>query len=162
MSFRSFILLATAAVSGFSVLASQTAATHKTAPKKTVAKKPVAGKTASAPARKSNVVSGRTTRSTRGKTPVRRSSFQPRQSAPTPDRLREIQSALAAKGYLKSEPSGVWDADSVDAMRRYQADQKEDPTGKITAASLIGLGLGPKTASQTPSPAADSVPPQHP
>jgi len=69
------------------------------------------------------------------------------QAAPTPERYREIQSALAEKGYLKSEPNGVWDADSIDAMKRYQADQKQDSSGKITAASLIGLGLGPSTAS---------------
>ncbi len=58
-----------------------------------------------------------------------------------------------AKGYLKSEPSGVWDADSVDALKRYQADQNQDPTGKLTAAALIGLGLGPKTALMTTPPA---------
>ena len=71
----------------------------------------------------------------------------PSQAAPTPERYRQIQSALAEKGYLKSEPNGVWDADSIDAMKRYQADQKQDPSGKVTAASLIGLGLGSSTAA---------------
>jgi peptidoglycan hydrolase-like protein with peptidoglycan-binding domain len=66
------------------------------------------------------------------------------QASPTEDRYREIQQALASKGYLKAEPSGVWDADTQEAMRRFQADQKLDQTGKINALSLISLGLGPK------------------
>lgn len=86
------------------------------------------------------------TRSTkkRTSTAVAGSSFRPRQSGPTPERYREIQQALADKGYLKSEPNGVWDAQSTDALRQFQTDQKLTPTGKITAASLIDLGLGPK------------------
>ena len=61
--------------------------------------------------------------------------------------IRKSRRAPAAKGYLKGDANGVWDARSVDALQRYQADTKEDPTGHLTAASLIGLGLGPKTAS---------------
>jgi peptidoglycan hydrolase-like protein with peptidoglycan-binding domain len=70
----------------------------------------------------------------------------PRQLTPTPDRYREIQQALIDKGYLKSEANGAWDAQSTDALQRFQNDRKLAPTGKINAASLIGLGLGPKTA----------------
>ena len=66
---------------------------------------------------------------------------------PTPERYREIQQALFDKGYLKSEPNGVWDADSVDAMTRFQNDRNLPATGKLTAASLIKLGLGPSTAN---------------
>lgn len=65
------------------------------------------------------------------------------QMEPSPDRYREIQQALASKGYLKSEPSGSWDPQSQDALRRFQADQKLDQSGTITAKSLIALGLGP-------------------
>ena len=39
-----------------------------------------------------------------------RVQFRSRQSGPTPERYREIQQALVDKGYLKSEPNGVWDA----------------------------------------------------
>ena len=94
-----------------------------------------------------------------------------RQAAPTPERYREIQQALADKGYLKSEPNGVWDSQSIDALSRFQADQKLPPTGKITSPSLIGLGLGPRNDSQKPSealtkppePASASVPtPENP
>ncbi len=75
-----------------------------------------------------------------------------RQGAPSSDRYKEIQQALAAKGYLKSEPSGMWDADSIEAMRQFQTDRKLDPNGKLTAASLIDLGLGPKPEPTHTSP----------
>jgi peptidoglycan hydrolase-like protein with peptidoglycan-binding domain len=78
------------------------------------------------------------TRRTASRTPA-----ASRQAAPTAERYKEIQQALASKGYLKSEPSGVWDADSVAAMRQFQTDRKLDPSGKLTAAALIDLGLGP-------------------
>lgn len=80
-----------------------------------------------------------------------------RQLAPTADRYKEIQKALADRGYLKTEPNGVWDSNSQQAMRAFQSDQKLDPSGKITAPSLIDLGLGPKrdeTAAVRPAPAA--------
>ena len=69
-----------------------------------------------------------------------------RQTAPTPERYKEIQQALVDKGYLKSEPNGVWDAQSSDALKQFQTDHKLSPTGKLSSASLISLGLGPKTA----------------
>ena len=84
------------------------------------------------------------------------------QQAPTQDRYREIQQALAAKGYLHGEPSGAWDADAADALKRFQADQNLMPDGKINSLSLIALGLGPKrlTAKSDPAPqAAAPVPP---
>jgi hypothetical protein len=89
---------------------------------------------------------------------ARRPAGPPRQATPTAERYKEIQDALAAKGYLKGESTGVWDAQSVDALKRYQADQKQDPSGRITAASLIDLGLGPKTATLTSAPKAAEVP----
>lgn len=65
---------------------------------------------------------------------------------PTPERYKEIQQALVDKGYLKSEPNGVWDAQSTDALMRFQTDKNLSPTGKLSSASLIALGLGPKTS----------------
>ncbi len=87
------------------------------------------------------------------------SSFRSRQSGPTPERYREIQQALVDKGYLKSEPDGVWDAESTDALRQFQTDQKLTPNGKITAASLIGLGLGPKDSEDASNAAPAETPP---
>jgi Putative peptidoglycan binding domain len=92
---------------------------------------------------------------------VAAATWQNRQLAPTPDRYREIQQALIDKGYLKSEASGVWDAQSADALRQFQTDQKLSPTGKLSAASLIALGLGPKTSADSVSPppvGVDSAP----
>ena len=86
-------------------------------------------------------------------------SYTPRQATPTPERYKEIQQALVDKGYLKSEPNGVWGADSTEALRQFQTDQKLTATGKITASALIGLGLGPKTAG-APSTNPPAEPPK--
>lgn len=67
--------------------------------------------------------------------------------APTPERYREIQQALIARGYLKGEPTGKWDEASIEAMRRFQQDQNIEPSGKLDALSLIALGLGPRRDS---------------
>ena len=75
---------------------------------------------------------------------TRRPARRPGQVQPTPERYKEIQEALAARGYLSGPPTGVWDAASVEALRRFQEDQHLEPTGKLTSLSLIALGLGPK------------------
>ncbi len=60
-----------------------------------------------------------------------------------PERATSIQEALIREHYLTGEPTGVWDGQSVAAMRRYQSDQgwqtKEVPDSR----ALIKLGLGP-------------------
>jgi peptidoglycan hydrolase-like protein with peptidoglycan-binding domain len=66
------------------------------------------------------------------------------QQAPSPERYKEIQQALASKGYLQGEPTGQWGPDSVDALKRFQTTQNLTPDGKINSLSLIALGLGPK------------------
>ena len=71
------------------------------------------------------------------------------QQHPTARRYSEIQDALAVKGYLNGASTGVWNQESADAMRRFQEDQKLDPTGRLTARSLIALGLGPRTTEST-------------
>jgi len=77
------------------------------------------------------------------KAPVR--SWRSAQAAPTPERYKQFQEALIAKGYLHGEATGVWDTESADAMRRFQKDQNLEPTGKPTQSlSIIALGLGPK------------------
>lgn len=70
--------------------------------------------------------------------------WRPGQTAPTPDRYKEIQEALARKGYLHGEASGVWDKGSADALRRFQQDQNLEASGKLDSLSIIALGLGPK------------------
>jgi peptidoglycan hydrolase-like protein with peptidoglycan-binding domain len=73
---------------------------------------------------------------------------------PTPERYKEIQEALAKKGYLRQEPSGAWDEQSADALRRFQQDQNLDPTGKLDSLSIIALGLGPKYEAAADKPSA--------
>jgi len=81
------------------------------------------------------------------------SRYAPRQSGPTPERYKEIQESLISKGYMQGPATGAWDQNSMDAMRKFQTDQKQDPTGKVTAKALINLGLGPK--DETPPPTAN-------
>jgi hypothetical protein len=82
---------------------------------------------------------------------------------PDPGRYAEIQKALADRGYFKGEPNGQWNDDSIDALKRFQADQKLENDGKINSLTLIGLGLGPKhdtslaPAHAPPPPAAPSA-----
>jgi hypothetical protein len=93
------------------------------------------------------------------KVPAKRVSWRNRQLAPTPQRYKEIQDALAAKGYLKPEDaSGTWNQASADALKKFQAGQNLDSTGKINSLSLIALGLGPKRETAVPKPPAESPP----
>ena len=80
------------------------------------------------------------------------------QKAPTPDRYQEIQQALLAKGYAPHQPNGVWDPDWASSLKRFQQDQKLEPTGKLNSLSLITLGLGPKREP----PAGATAPPAPP
>jgi len=133
-------------------------ATHKTVAR------PVAGKTATS----KTVAAGRNHASTspraatgrrgkRGRVPPR----PPRQMAPAPERYQEIQQALVSKGYLPAEAaSGVWDQTSCDALKRFQAEQKLQGTGKIDSLSLIALGLGPRHDSAEMRPAAPATSPE--
>jgi peptidoglycan hydrolase-like protein with peptidoglycan-binding domain len=78
--------------------------------------------------------------------PVKKAvTWRNRQLAPSPDRYREIQQALATKGYLQPEQAtGTWDQNSTEALKRFQMEQNLEPSGKINSLSLIALGLGPK------------------
>jgi cytoskeletal protein RodZ len=77
--------------------------------------------------------------------PAKSVTWRNRQTSPSADRFREIQDALAAKGYLRPEQAaGNWDAASADALKRFQADQNIEASGKINSLSLIALGLGPR------------------
>lgn len=78
------------------------------------------------------------------------------QATPTPQRYREIQQALASRGYYKGPVDGTWNSDSVGALKRFQSDQNLAPDGKLTPLSLIAMGLGPK---RTGGPPARTPPP---
>lgn len=85
--------------------------------------------------------------------------------APAADRIEEIQTGLARTGYYKGEPTGKWDASTVDAMKRFQEANGLTPTGKIDALSLQKLGLGSDVAGlsapQLNPPATPPAPTPH-
>jgi hypothetical protein len=156
------------------------AAQEKTPPKKTAttkkgtpAKKSLvrsASKKGAAPARKGTTAAsarkpGTTTKSasSRGKkTPAKRVTWRNRQMTPSPDRYREIQGALASKGFLNPEDAtGNWNQASSDALKKFQSEQNLESTGKINSLSLIALGLGPKheTAAAAPPKPPPPLPP---
>ncbi len=112
--------------------AGQTSSTPKDTPK---SKKSTAKK-------KSTKARGKTSKSK--KTAASKKASGPRgQQHPTQERYKQIEEALAARGYLQEEPSGKWGPGSVEALRSFQADHQLPPTGRLDAQSLIQLGLGP-------------------
>jgi peptidoglycan hydrolase-like protein with peptidoglycan-binding domain len=81
----------------------------------------------------------------------RRSSRRERgQKAPTPDRISEIQQALAKDGSFTGKPNGKWDASTIEATRKFQETHGLNPTGKLDAKTLQQLGLGSQTAGVAP------------
>lgn len=120
------------------LLLTAAAQTRKTAPKSAVKK--------SGTTKKKSATTKKKTSASRGPaSKTRKAAPAPRgQQRPTPERYREIEEALAARGYLAEEPSGKWTAASVEALKSFQADSELTPTGRLDALSLIRLGLGPK------------------
>jgi len=92
------------------------------------------------------------------------------QLRPQPERIGEIQQALAQAGYFKGQPNGHWDDQTREAMRRYQADHGFPVTGLPEAKSLMKLGLGPHplpadletSSAATPAAGTASQPPPSP
>jgi peptidoglycan hydrolase-like protein with peptidoglycan-binding domain len=68
------------------------------------------------------------------------------QKVPTPDRITEIQQALAKDGSFTGTPNGKWDDSTVEAMRKFQDAHGLNASGKIDAKTLQQLGLGSQTA----------------
>ena len=102
--------------------------------------------------------SGKSSARTSGKT-SKKSRKQPGQKAPTNDRINEIQMALARDGSFRGAPTGKWDDDTTEAMRKFQAGHGLNPSGKLDASTLQRLGLGSQTAgiaAPTPPPGATS------
>jgi peptidoglycan hydrolase-like protein with peptidoglycan-binding domain len=135
-----------------SLAAAQTASTKKkTAPKST--KEAVARATPSAAKSKAGTIKTSATKSGSSKSVGKAGTKSKRvvvarrppvQMQPSTDRYKEIQQALADKGYFRGTPDGTWNGESVDALKRFQRDQNLDPDGKIGSLSLMALGLGPK------------------
>ncbi|HXX99639.1 MAG TPA: peptidoglycan-binding domain-containing protein [Candidatus Limnocylindrales bacterium] len=96
--------------------------------------------------------------STKKSTKKRRGKRVKGQSAPTPERISEIQDALARNGAFAGTPTGKWDGSTVAAMRKFQASKGLNPTGKLDALTLQKLGLGSETAGlAAPTPPPNST-----
>ena len=94
---------------------------------------------------------------------------EPTQKAPTPQRISEIQSALARGGFYQGEPNGKWDSNTIGAMQKFQSSKGLDPSGKLDALSLQKLGLGSSVAGVSapkpptpPAPAGPAAPAANP
>jgi hypothetical protein len=88
------------------------------------------------------------------------------QQSIAPERATEIQQALIRAHYLTGEPSGKWDATTIAAMQKYQADQGWQTKLMPDSRALKKLGLGPdysnalnaKNASFSSPPPASPAP----
>jgi peptidoglycan hydrolase-like protein with peptidoglycan-binding domain len=122
---------------------------------------------ASAPQQATSSSSSGTSSTTKKKSTKKHHSSkrEPTQKAPTPERISEIQSALAHGCYYQGTLNGKWDSNTISAMQKFQADNGLSNSGKIDAPSLQKLGLGSGTAGvdapkpitpkpATPAPAA--------
>jgi peptidoglycan hydrolase-like protein with peptidoglycan-binding domain len=91
------------------------------------------------------------------------------QQAIEPERVTEIQQALVREHYLTSDPDGNWDATTVAAMQKYQADHGWQTKLMPDSRALVKLGLGPDYSSAinardanfaAPQPASSVIPAQ--
>jgi peptidoglycan hydrolase-like protein with peptidoglycan-binding domain len=64
------------------------------------------------------------------------------------ERATEIQMALIKQGYLTGEPTGTWDAQTVSAMEKLQADNGWQSKITPDSRALIKLGLGPGSEAE--------------
>ncbi len=60
-----------------------------------------------------------------------------------PERVTQIQQALIREHYLSGDPTGKWDATTIAAMQKYQADQGWQTKLAPDSRALKKLGLGP-------------------
>jgi peptidoglycan hydrolase-like protein with peptidoglycan-binding domain len=85
----------------------------------------------------------------------RHSKSEPKQKAPSPDRISEIQSALSRGGYYQGDPNGKWDSNTVAAVQKFQSANGIEANGKLDAPTLQKLGLGSDIAGvSAPKPIA--------
>jgi peptidoglycan hydrolase-like protein with peptidoglycan-binding domain len=80
------------------------------------------------------------------------------QTAPTSDRISEIQQALGKEGAFSGTANGKWDDSTVAAMKNFQSAHGLNASGKLDAPTLQKLGLGSQTAGvAAPTPPPNST-----
>lgn len=65
------------------------------------------------------------------------------QQAIQPERVTQIQQALIRENYLTGEADGKWNAPTIAAMQKYQADHGWQTKLMPDSRALLKLGLGP-------------------
>ena len=99
---------------------------------------------------KKTAASSSAKKSHKKKSSRRLSRWERGQKVPAPDRISEIQQALAKDGSFTGTPNGKWDAPTVEAMKKFQDAHGLNPSGKLDAKTLQQLGLGSHTAGVAP------------
>src|ERR1035441_10908068 len=108
----------------------------------------------------SSTASARPTSRTASHKKKRHSKSEPKQKAPSPDRISEIQSALSRGGYYQGDPNGKWDSNTVAAVQKFQSANGIEANGKLDAPTLQKLGLGSDIAGvSAPKPIPPSANP---
>src|SRR5260370_2426649 len=72
------------------------------------------------------------------------------QKTPTPDRISEIQQALAKDGSYTGKPNGKWDDSTMEATRKFQEPHGRNPTGKLDAKTPQQFELGTQASGVAP------------
>jgi hypothetical protein len=154
------IVIAVAFSTALAVWAATPAPKGKSSAKKTTAKKSTKSTAKSSKSAPKKVVSGKQSASTKQATSKKTSGKhasakqaassyrRSTQREPDAERYKEIQQSLADKGYFAGPVNGTWNADSVQALKRFQRDQNIGDDGKLGSLSLIALGLGPKRGAE--------------
>ena len=154
------IVIVLALSTALAVWAATPAPKGKAAAKKTTAKKSTKPTAKSSKSASKQVSSGKQSASTKQATSKKTSGKhasakqaassyrRSTQREPDAERYKEIQQALADKGYFAGPVNGTWNADSVQALKRFQRDQNIGDDGKLGSLSLIALGLGPKRGAE--------------
>lgn len=89
------------------------------------------------------------------------------QQAIEPERVTQIQQALIREHYFSGNADGNWDANTVSAMQKYQADHGWQTKLVPDSRALVKLGLGPdysnainaKNSSFAAPPPISTIPP---
>jgi len=146
------LILWLAAVSAYGQAKQEPASGKKPSSPAAAAKKPAAA--AKKPAAKKPAGKAKASKGTRSRKTV------PRPTAPSAERIRQIQTALAASGHYRQEPTGRLDVATAAALSSFQKANGLEPTGKLNAWTLRKLeqfGLprtsrtGPALQAQVPS-----------
>ena len=89
----------------------------------------------------------------------RRGSYNPwvGQQRPAPERVQEIERALVEKGFMTAEPDVNWDQATTDAVKRFQQSENLPADGRLSALTLIAMGMA-KPTTATAAPASLAVP----